>query len=256
MSNNSLKNEYQYEYASGRPQMYDEYSRIRKGERMVILLRDFFGKEKIRKMTVLDIGGSSGIIDFVLAKHFKRVVCVDIDKGAIAFAKKKFRAKNLFFRVDDALKLSIKNDTFDVIICTHVYEHVSNQKKLFAEMYRVLKPGGACYLAATNRLWFWEAHYDLPFLSWLPKKIAHRYVSLFGKSEKYYETPRSYWSLKKLSKRFHVKEFTTDIIQNPRKYGYEDNRFSLPIFRPFVIFGSSAAKYFSPTFIWLLCKKK
>ena len=40
------------------------------------------------------------------------------------------------------MKLSFKENSFDIVICTHVYEHVPNSKKLFDEIYRVLKPGG------------------------------------------------------------------------------------------------------------------
>lgn len=34
------------------------------------------------------------------------------------------------------------DDTFDVILCSHVIEHVPDDRKAMAELYRVMKPGG------------------------------------------------------------------------------------------------------------------
>lgn len=250
------KKNYQYNYAAGRSQMYDKRSREEKGRRIIQLLAHRYGREKLKQFSLMDIGGSSGIIDAVLAQHVKEVVCIDIDKGAVDFARKNFKRKNLKFIIDDALKLSFKDNRFDVIVCTHVYEHVSDQKKLFSEMYRVLKPGGCCYLAATNRLWIFEAHYNLLFLSWLPKSLSHAYVRLFRKANKYYETPRTYWTLKKLSKKFQVIEFTESIVRNPSLYGYHTSIVSSRPLRYIFWLIAPFARYFSPTFIWLLCKKK
>lgn len=42
----------------------------------------------------------------------------------------------------DITDINYKDSTFDGIICNHVLEHVSNDKKAMREMYRVLEPGG------------------------------------------------------------------------------------------------------------------
>ncbi len=36
----------------------------------------------------------------------------------------------------------IESDSYDILICSHVLEHVSDDKRALAELYRVLKPGG------------------------------------------------------------------------------------------------------------------
>lgn len=241
-----MKRRYQRNYASGRPQMYEQKSRKEKAVRMVKTLEDFMGGEILKKQVVLDVGASTGIIDNVLADHFNKVVGIDIDEKAIKHAEKNFRKKNLEFKVDDAMALSFSKDSFDVVICAHVYEHVPDSQKLFNEIYRVLKPGGACYLAAINKLWPWEPHYDLPFLSWLPKIMANFYVRIRGKSKEYYESPKTYWGLKNLLKNFKVIDYTPNILSNPKKYGY--NNVSLGKL-------SDIAKYFTPTMFWILEKK-
>ncbi|MEK7526565.1 MAG: class I SAM-dependent methyltransferase [Patescibacteria group bacterium] len=243
---------YQDNYAAGRPQMYDKKSREEKAKRMVILLGKYFDKEKLKKLTLLDVGASTGIIGNYLAQYFRSVTVADIDKQAIEFAGKEFKKKNLSFKVDDAMNLSFKDNTFDIVICTHVYEHVPNPRKLFSEIYRVLKPNGVCYLAAINSLWPMEPHYDLPFLSYLPKRIANTYVRLFNKANEYYETPANWWQLKKLTNKFVVNEYTAKIFQNPANYGYLNIPKAL---YPVSFLLSPLLKFLAPTFFWLLIKK-
>lgn len=49
-------------------------------------------------------------------------------------------------RREDILDLSFRNDSFDVIICIHVFEHIDDDKKAMQEVCRVLKPGGVALL--------------------------------------------------------------------------------------------------------------
>ncbi len=42
----------------------------------------------------------------------------------------------------DICKLPFENDSFDVILCNHVLEHIPDDTKAMQELYRVLKPGG------------------------------------------------------------------------------------------------------------------
>lgn len=241
---------YQKEYASIRPQMYDETSRIKKAERIVLTLKDYYGAKKLKTLRVLDVGASTGIIDNILADSFKEVVGIDIDEGGIKYARSKFKKRNLLFKKDDAMKLSFKNGSFDVVICTHVYEHVPSAKKLFSEIKRVLKPKGVCYLAAVNALWPLEPHHNLPFLSYLPKSIANVYIRIIGKNE-YYETLATYWGLMRLTNGFTPLNYTDKIILNPKKFGYSDkimNKIPTPLRKLL----ASSSKYISPTTFWLL----
>lgn len=42
----------------------------------------------------------------------------------------------------DIQDIPFEESSFDVVICNHVYEHVPDDKKAMAEIYRILKPGG------------------------------------------------------------------------------------------------------------------
>jgi SAM-dependent methyltransferase len=52
-------------------------------------------------------------------------------------------------RVDvklDVMMLPFPDDSFDVIICNHVLEHVANDRVAMSELHRVLRPGGPALL--------------------------------------------------------------------------------------------------------------
>lgn len=40
------------------------------------------------------------------------------------------------------LDLPFEDDSFDIILCNHVLEHIEDDTKAISELYRVLKPGG------------------------------------------------------------------------------------------------------------------
>lgn len=42
----------------------------------------------------------------------------------------------------DICNLPFEDNTYDVVFCNHVLEHIENDKKAMQELYRVLKPGG------------------------------------------------------------------------------------------------------------------
>ncbi len=249
-------NNYQLEYSSIEPKMFNRLSRKQKAKRLLKTLQFFYGKKSFKHFKVLDLGCSSGIIDNFLAKYFQSVTGIDIDKKAVGFAKKNFRLANLHFLHGDALNLKFKDNSFDIIICTHIYEHVTKPQKLADEIFRLLKPGGVCYFAAVNKLWIIEPHYDLPFLSWLPRKLANYYVRIFSKADIYYETPKTYWQLRNLVRKFKIIDYTDKILLYPEIFGYDNILKTRSPLAYLAKLFSPLTKFLTPTFFWLLVKEK
>jgi ubiquinone/menaquinone biosynthesis C-methylase UbiE len=208
---------YQYGFSTDRPYVYDVAARERKARTMVAVLEDYLPLP-LETYDLLNVGGSTGIIDNYLSEHFRRVVGVDIDEPAILHARKSYQRNNLRFEVADALNLPFEDNSFDVVVCSHVYEHVPDPHLMFTEIYRVLKPGGICYFSAGNRLAWNEPHYNLPLLSVLPRILAHLYIRLAGKAPYYHEKHLSYWGLKSLVKRFSCTDYTKKLVAEPGKY--------------------------------------
>jgi SAM-dependent methyltransferase len=46
----------------------------------------------------------------------------------------------------DIINIPYPDNTFDVILCSHVLEHVPDDRKAMSELFRVLKPGGWAHL--------------------------------------------------------------------------------------------------------------
>ncbi len=211
------KRGYQYDFAETSGAMRDVDGRERKARTMVRVLLDHFGAAA-KSLEVLDVGASTGIIDNYLADHFGSVLGCDIDAAAIAEAAARYRKPNLAFRCGDAMHIERPDASVDVVICTQVYEHVPDAGRMMAEIRRVLRPGGACYFAASNRLMWNEPHYDLPLLSVVPRWLAHRYVRLAGKADRYHELHFSYWGLRRLVRGFEVVDYTRTLIERPEDF--------------------------------------
>jgi ubiquinone/menaquinone biosynthesis C-methylase UbiE len=209
---------YQYDFSSAFPAMRDTLGRERKARTMVAVLADVLGGG-LHALSLLNVGGSMGIIDNFLAEHFGKVVGVDIDATAIEHAQRTYRRDNLAFQVGDAMALDFADDVFDVVVCSHVYEHVPDASRMMAEIFRVLKPGAVCYFAAANRLVWTEPHYGLPLLSVLPRRLAHVYIRLAGKAQHYHELHFTYWGLRKLVERFELHDYTRRILADPDAFG-------------------------------------
>jgi ubiquinone/menaquinone biosynthesis C-methylase UbiE len=198
--------------------MYDETARIRKARTMQKVLLDNLGEENTARMSLLDVGASTGIIDEFLSRSFAQVIGIDIDSKAIAHAQNTRISEKLNFQTGDAMSLDFPDNSFDVVVCSQVYEHVPDARIMMDEIFRVLKPEGVCYFAAGNRLAIEEHHHHLPFLSAIPRPLGHLYLRFAGKGTYYYEKHLSYWGLKRLVSRFEVEDYTGKMINDPDKF--------------------------------------
>lgn len=245
---------YQYNFSAAYESMNTVGDRQRKAETMYLVLREALG-EKIASMRVLNLGCSTGIIDEHLAPHFASVVGVDIDERGITLAQSRKRATNVEFRIDDAMGLSFADATFDIVICSQVYEHVPDASRMMGEIQRVLRTGGVCYFAATNRWALIERHYKLPFLSWLPPRAADIYIRLVRKGDAYYERHLGFGGLYKLAAGFRVEDVTGRLLADPTRYD-ADYMFRRPLVRSLAMAMYRYVRPLFPSYIWLLWKSQ
>lgn len=233
---------------------YDREGRKGKARKTLAILKHYLGK--MEELSLIDLGCSTGYISEEYAAHFKTVAAIDIDEPAVRFGALHTHMPNLHYFVMNSEQTAFKSQSFDVVTCTHIYEHVPDSHKLIKEIHRLLKPGGVCYFAAGNRLSLMEPHYRLPLLSVLPKRIAHLYLKKMGKGTYYYENHLSYWGLKKLVADFKVHDYTVRVVRDPHDFYAED------VVRPgsfkqrFSLFMLTIAYWACPTYLWLLIKKK
>jgi ubiquinone/menaquinone biosynthesis C-methylase UbiE len=98
--------------------------------------------------TVLDLGSGAGNDCFV-ARHETgetgKVIGVDFTPAMIEKARKNaanLGYTNVEFIEGDIEELPVANDTVDVVVSNCVLNLVPDKEKAFAEMFRVIKPGG------------------------------------------------------------------------------------------------------------------
>lgn len=127
---------------------------------------------------IADLGSGTGIIKNVLEQAIaKPILGIEISEHVIVERRGMTRG--------DILCLPIANGALDFLMMNHVYEHVSDHERLFAEAHRVLRPGGRAFVSAGNRFVLIEPHYRLPLLSWLPSTAANAYLRSSGRGRRY-----------------------------------------------------------------------
>lgn len=211
---------YQHNYSLHFPATKDVAIRQRKATKIVQALINHLGRADMRGLTCLDLGCSVGVISQTLAAAGAHIVGVDIDLKALQIAASD-PTKSAAFALGDVGAAPFPAETFDVLICSQVYEHSPSLSLLVHEIYRVLKTGGICFFSGPNRWAVMEEHYHLPFLSWLPKAWADRYVRWSDRAAEYYEHPCSASELRHALAGFVIHDLTPKMLQNPERYAME-----------------------------------
>lgn len=232
--------------------VYNSEGRRKKAQKTIAVLQDHFGS--LNDKAALDIGCAAGLSSKWYAQSVQSLVAIDIDTPAVSYAQQHNDEENLTFAIMDSQRIGCRDESFDIVICNHIYEHVPDARELMAEIHRVLRPGGACFFGAGNRLSLMEPHYHLPLLSVVPKFMAHWYLSLAGRGSHYYETHFTYWGLRKLVASFELIDYTESVVRDPKRFNADDvikegsrlQSVYLKIFR--------IAYWACPTYVWLLKK--
>jgi SAM-dependent methyltransferase len=222
---NTTKVKYDYEkegtFSERFPVLYDEDQRNQKAAKVIAVCRDYSDKP-LDQLVVLDLGASTSIMTEYFARHFKRIIALDIDHVGLKSGQKASTSENILHICSDGTKSALKDGSVDVIICNQVYEHVEDQHGLAYEIERLLSPNGFCYFGAGNRFVLIEGHYFLPFLSWMPLWISHLYLKLMGRRVKYDVFLLSLRNLRKLLKNFEMIDYTGKIIRDPASFAATD----------------------------------
>lgn len=99
----------------------------------------------------LDIGCGSGDRTIRIANHFKinftNVHGVDYNEQQVEACKKIFIAKKIDLEIE---KLPYEENTFDLVNCNQVLEHIKTSESLINEIIRVTKVGGYIILGIPN----------------------------------------------------------------------------------------------------------
>lgn len=105
----------------------------------------FLNNLSTHKRIALDIGCGSGILAFELAKHYERVVAIDISQDMLEIARQKRAAPNIQYLCMDANQLFF-NEKFDLITSSVTFHHLQNLTTILQTIKNLLNVGGKIVL--------------------------------------------------------------------------------------------------------------
>ncbi|WP_295697066.1 class I SAM-dependent methyltransferase [Lapillicoccus sp.] len=211
----------QLAYSELQTEMQNEEGRRQKARKIVLVTQHFLGRDDLAGVRALDIGCSTGFTAEELSLAGADVTGIDIDEPGLAAATARVGDHISFVRAagDD---IPFPDHSFDLVILNHIYEHVVDPDAIMSEIRRVLRPDGIVYMGLVNKFGVMEPHYHLPFLSWIPKRLAHRYIRATGRADSYYETFKTRAGLLRMCKGLTVWDYTYTVLTDSRRFGAED----------------------------------
>ncbi len=130
------------------------------------LCRDYFFRDHTREITsalfpsgdpaagtrILELGCGPGLYACQFAKDFPQVTTtgIDLSKRLIRLARTRaagLELHNCTFIEGDAQALSERTDSVDAVIVSRLFLIVPDKEAVLAEIFRVLRPGGRCFIA-------------------------------------------------------------------------------------------------------------
>jgi SAM-dependent methyltransferase len=94
---------------------------------------------------VLEIGPGPGITTDLLRRRVRRITAVELDPSLGEPLRDRLAGTNVEVIVADATRAGLRRDHFSAAACFSVLHHMpssEHQDLLFAELHRVLRPGG------------------------------------------------------------------------------------------------------------------
>ena len=112
-------------------------------------LQEITRGEPCEKM--LNVGSGEGDIDPALSQFTRALSSCDINEDDVAHARSvNASLAHVSYSVENAEALRFEDETFDIVTCLEVIEHVSDPAKVISEIARVLKPHGQAIVTVPN----------------------------------------------------------------------------------------------------------
>lgn len=130
----------------------------------------------------LDLGCGTGILLEEFGATFKHVFAMDYSNTALSLARTRVRKP---MAQADARHLPYPDNTFDLITCLDIIEHIREDVDALSEAFRVCKPGGHLMLSVPALDFLWSEHdeavyhlrrYSLPSLKAKARHVGFEVV--------------------------------------------------------------------------------
>jgi len=135
----------------------------------------------------LDLGCADGYYSVGLAERgATSVVGAEVNADLVQRANELPHPESVRFVLAGDGKLPFEDASFDGVLLNEVLEHVADERAVFSEIVRVLRPRGTLALFSPNRFFPFEGHgarwsetralwsRPVPLMPWLPRRLTHR----------------------------------------------------------------------------------
>ena len=120
-----------------------------------VFVRDW--RERCRHsghLNILDAGCGDGInligLDQLTAGQSLRASICAVDYNPLRLARARRVAATARLQQGSLYDLPFRGDSFDIVLCNHVIEHVPDMSRALTELHRVLRPGGLLVVGVPN----------------------------------------------------------------------------------------------------------
>jgi SAM-dependent methyltransferase len=132
-----------------------------------------------KKVKIIDIGSAKGgFLSFLKTQGYKNLLAIDLLSESIDYA----RANGIDAKIGSAEQLPLKNDSIDVVVLSHVLEHILDLRAVMTELCRVVVDGGLVY-AEVPSIEYGCSFKNAPMWDFLYEHInyfsKHHLISLF-----------------------------------------------------------------------------
>ncbi|MBA4156424.1 MAG: class I SAM-dependent methyltransferase [Gemmatimonadetes bacterium] len=139
---------------------------------------------------ILDVGAGQGAN--LLKLLVRGADAYGVEPGAEFAALTRWRLVDMGFEPERLISapgenLPFPDESFDYAISMQVLEHVRDPEPVLRQIFRVLKPGGKCYISCENYLTFREPEYRVAWLPLLPKRLGSLYLKLRGRDPEFFD---------------------------------------------------------------------
>lgn len=129
-------------------------------------------------LSILNVGAATGRSTEIL-QPFGEVRSVEYDEPCYLYCRDVLRLDIVQASVTD---LPFEDDSFDLVCCLDVIEHVEDDTKGIQELVRVCKPGGTVFLTTSAYMSLWSDHDRLNhhFRRYLMRELEERFATTKG----------------------------------------------------------------------------
>ena len=135
----------QAEFWSNVAEKYDRVVDLSIGGKTRSMLRERVAREG-HLGRVVEFGCGTGFYTDVLARKSDTLLATDISSGMLELAKRRVKAENVTFQVEDCQHTSLPNGMFDAAFISLVI-HFTEPGRTVVEMHRILRSGGTLIIA-------------------------------------------------------------------------------------------------------------